>query len=420
MQNSPYDAFSTDHPRLLEHLLQAPSLLLIQDLDGVCMGLVRDPLQRSLDLDYLRAARQLGDAFHVLTNGEHIGTRGVNALVERVCGGVDAARGLYLRGLAGGGVQWQDRDGVATHPGVSDAELAFLAAVPARATAFLQALLAAPPYQLPAAQIADLVAAVVLDNPASPTLNANVLHAALRDREGLYAQLQQALAGFMQTLLDEATAAGLGASFFVHYAPNLGRGASGHELPKPAHGDDAGTTDFQFMLGGAVKEVGVLVLLNRHYHQRSGHHPLGADFNARNAPRDPLALRALAREHFDPALMPCIVGIGDTVTSVRGADGLQQRGGSDRGFLQLVQWLGEDFSSGNQVLYVDSSGGEVRRPGIDAAWLQRCTDDPALAPWPALAGISDADDPLRLDVLFPQGHRQYIAFFTELARRHRG
>lgn len=420
MRISRHESFSTDHPRLLDTLQRAPALLLIQDLDGVCMALVRDPLDRQLDPAYLDAARALDGAFYVLTNGEHIGPRGVNAIVDRASGGRAARDGLYLPGLAGGGVQWQDRFGNVAHPGVGADELAFLAAWPARARAFLRTLLGAAPYALADEAIEALLAALVLDNPASPTINANRLHAALLPRPGLYRQAQQALAGFMRQQLDAAAAAGLGEAFFVHYAPNLGRDACGDERAKPATGDDAGTTDYQFMLAGAVKEVGVLVLLNRYYHRRSGHYPLGAEFNARTAPRDPLALRALARASFDPALMPCIVGIGDTVTSVRGDDGQWQRGGSDRGFLQLVQWLGEDFASGNRVLYVDSSGGEVRRPGIDAAWLAGCAHDRQRAPWPALAGITDADDPLRLDVLFPQGHSQYVAFFTELARRRAG
>ena len=40
--------FSLDHPHLLESLLATDKLLIIQDLDGVCMGLVRDPLTRTL------------------------------------------------------------------------------------------------------------------------------------------------------------------------------------------------------------------------------------------------------------------------------------------------------------------------------------------------------------------------------------
>ncbi|MEE7560814.1 glucosylglycerolphosphate phosphatase, partial [Xanthomonas sp. Kuri4-2] len=182
---------------------------------------------------------------------------------------------------------------------------------------FLRARLAAPPFALPAATIEDLVGTTVLDNAVSPTLNANRLHQWLGGDAARYLQLQQALTGFMDALLQQAAAQGLGASFFVHYAPNLGRDTAGRERWKPAAGADAGTTDFQFMLRGAVKEAGVLALLNRHYQRRTGHCPLGEGFTARDAPRDPEALRALARARFDPAHMPCIVGVGDTVGSVR-------------------------------------------------------------------------------------------------------
>lgn len=63
------------------------------------MGLVHDPLTRTLEREYLEAAARLGDAFAVLTNGEHIGARGVNAIVDRVFGapGYAAANGASVR-----------------------------------------------------------------------------------------------------------------------------------------------------------------------------------------------------------------------------------------------------------------------------------------------------------------------------------
>jgi glucosylglycerol 3-phosphatase len=419
---SKHPAFSRDHTALLRTLSQAPRLLLIQDLDGVCMGLVRDPLTRRLDRGYIDAARQLDGSFYVLTNGEHIGNRGVNAIVERAFVPPEhpRAQGFYLPGLAAGGVQLQDRHGRVSHPGVSEAELQFLAEVPLRATRFLSALLADAPFHLDPHEIATLVGTTVLDNPASPTLNLNALHARLAQAPAAYASLQQAAGDFMQRLLREAEAAGLGDAFFVHYAPNLGRDGQGEERMKPADATQAGTTDFQFMLKGAVKEVGVLVILNHYYHRQSGHWPLGEDFNARRAPRDHDALLQLAREHFDPDLMPHLVGVGDTVTSApqMREDGSTAwlRGGSDRGFLMLVQQLGQAMGTPSTTIYIDSSGGEVRRPGIDLQALEGPSD----APWDALAGITDVDDPLRLDVLFTGGHTQYVAFFRALAERRCG
>lgn len=417
--------YSLDHAGLLGTLAATDNLLVIQDLDGVCMELVRDPLQRRIEPRYVRAARRLAGHFYVLTNGEHIGRRGVNGIVEKALGGPQHARaqGLYLPGLAAGGVQWQDCEGQVSHPGVGKDELAFLASVPEHAERFLTERLEQPSYRLDSPDVRRLVAATVLDNAVSPTLNLNSLHQHLRDRPATYRQLQVEVERFMYELLQEAAGAGLEGAFFVHCAPNLGRDADGRERVRFSEGDDAGTTDFQLMLRGAVKEVGVLAILNRYYHRCSGEWPLGESFNARQAPHDQDALLALARDRFDPARMPRIVGVGDTVTSHAVDDGGQVRhlrGGSDRGFLTLVQQLGEAFGSGNTVAFVDSSGGEVSRPGVDADRLRRRASDEAIAPWPALEGITDRDDPLRLDVIFPDGHAQYVEFFCALAERYAG
>jgi glucosylglycerol 3-phosphatase len=401
--------YSIDHDAAPAVLAETPRLLIIQDLDGVCMPLVRDPLTRSIERRYIDAARMLDGELYMLTNGEHIGRRGVNGLVDRVVENA-ATHGLYLPGLGAGGVQLQDRYGAVTHPGVGDAELAFLAAVPQRAAAALSSWLAASPFALAADEIAALVEAAVLDNPASPTLNLNGLHHRFAGRIDLYARLQQAAARFLREQLAEAAAQGLGDAFFVHYAPNLGRDERGDERMKPADAEHPGTTDYQLMLRGAIKEVGVLVLLNHYYARRTGEYPLGADFNARQAPQDLDALVGLAADHFDPAVMPRIVA---------DVDGRRQRGGSDRGFLTLVQRLGERFGIANLVCYVDSSGGEVRRAGIDTHLLAQVTgrEDPCL--WQALQGISDAEDPLRLDLIFTGGHTQYVDFFCQLAAHRR-
>ena len=126
--------------QLLQELCGVEDLLIVQDLDGVCMQLVNDPLTRQMDPAYVMAVGQLGETFAVLTNGEHEGRRGVNRLVEQaLCGEHDPAQaGLYLRGLAAGGVQFQDRYGQLSHPGVSEAEIAFLAAAPSRMEALLK------------------------------------------------------------------------------------------------------------------------------------------------------------------------------------------------------------------------------------------------------------------------------------------
>jgi glucosylglycerol 3-phosphatase len=419
MNNAPR-SFSLDHRGLLDSLSATENLLVIQDLDGVCMGLVRDPLTRTLDRRYIEAARQMSGHFYVLTNGEHIGSRGVNGIVERALDGQrhPSEQGCYLPGLAAGGVQLQDCYGQVSHPGISDAEIAFLDALPTRFADYLRTVLSASPLHLNAATVDTLIDACVLDNLVSPTLNINACYQQLRHRPDAFTALQQQLERFMERLLSEAAACGLADSFFVHYAPNLGRNVDGSERLRPGSEHDAGTTDFQFMIKGAIKEVGVLVLLNHYYRHRIGHYPLGEQFNARQAPRDIAALLRLALDHFDPAHMPRILGVGDTVTSY--SEQLdnrvtQLRGGSDRGFLELVQRLGNVFGTDNIVAYVDSSAGEVSRPGVNSQVLHRYQSHLDVDVWPALAGITDPQDPLRLGVIFPMGHSQYVDFFKSLA-----
>lgn len=415
-------SFSLDHALLLDTLAANDQLLIIQDLDGVCMGLVRDPLTRSIDRRYVEATQKLAGHFHVLTNGEHIGRRGVNMIVEKAFDTPQRVRerGYYLPGLAGGGVQLQDRNGTVSHPGVTQAELAFLSAVPEKAAQFLARILVASPYRLQAMEIDALIESSVLDNLVSPTINLNHFHLRFRDQLERYRQLQRDIEQFMTTLLEEAADQQLQDAFFVHYAPNLGRDASGEEHLKFGDGRSAGTHDFQFMLKGAIKEVGVLVLLNHYYHQHWGEYPLGEHFNAREAPRKLGALLKLARGHFDPRHMPRIVGVGDTVTAyAQEVNGQTRRlrGGSDRGFLTLIQEIGKAFDTDNAVIYVDSSGGEVQRPGLDAVLLCQRTGSPAIKPWAAVKDISDAQDPLTLNFVFPGGHEQYVDFFRALAEK---
>jgi glucosylglycerol 3-phosphatase len=380
-------------------------LLLVQDLDGVCMELVLDPLQRQLDPAYLRHARRLDGVFSVLTNGEHAGYRGVNRLVEEALSGQanPAREGLYLPGLAAGGVQLQNRYGRVSTPGVSDAELAFLQALPARMAAELGNWLPGLLPELNGAELERQLRLAVLDNPLSPTVNLNGLFAWIADHDPgrkLAVALQEGLLAQMEALLAEAEGAGLADSFFLHIAPNL-LDEAGREQPVWASAGSLGTTDVQFMLRGAIKEAGLLVLINEHIARHHGVHPLGADFHVRNAPRQLTALLELAIREIPTAQMPRLVGVGDTITSRPGPTvDSWQRGGSDRGFLTLLQQLGQAFDRPNRVVLVDSSSGEVCRPSMAGG---------------SLAGLSDPHDPLRLDALFPGGPRQYRAFFGELA-----
>jgi len=58
-----------DLDALHQELVSSPDLLIVQDLDGVCMPLVRDPLTRQLPADYVKAASRLRGSFSVLANG---------------------------------------------------------------------------------------------------------------------------------------------------------------------------------------------------------------------------------------------------------------------------------------------------------------------------------------------------------------
>lgn len=409
--------FSLDHSAFVQALATTENLLVIQDLDGVCMELVNDPLTRSINTEYVKATQSFGPHFYVLTNGEHMGRRGVNRIVERAFG-VDAAtlqaKNSYLPGLAAGGVQWQQRDGEGSHPGVSEAELSFLKAVPAQMEACVRSFLAdhACPPEL-VAQLDTYVAASILDNIASPTVNLNGLYPCFANAGEAFADvfvaLQTEMRSHLESLLTEAKSQGLEDSFFIHYAPNLGRDSEGKERVWFGSATESGTTDFQFMLRGAIKEAGVLALLNRYYYERTGRYPLGESFNARQAPQSLSALLALAKDNFDAALMPTIVGVGDTVTA-QTTDGEVKRGGSDRNFLQLIQDLNGVFNTGNFTVYVDSSGGELknRQP------LELSSEAGSLR---VVKGPGDSADPLCLNVAFPGGPEQYCQTFITAAQQ---
>lgn len=410
--------YSLQHERFRDLLIDTENILIIQDLDGVCMGLVKDPLNRVIDTTYVEATRAFDGHFFVLTNGEHVGQRGVNGIIERAYGDADQVKeqGLYLPGLAAGGVQWQDRHGNLEHPGVSQAEMNFLEAVPAKIRQRLQSFASQHGIELDGPTLEHCIDASSLDNIASPTANLNTFHGALQDQMETYRALQKEMQALMEDLLADAQQQGLGDSFFVHYAPNHGRGPDGKEIVWYSQGQESGTTDFQFMLRGAIKEAGVLALLNRYYGQRTGEYPLGPEFSVRQAPHSHAELLDLVQKNFDPAQMPLLVGVGDTVTSKVDYENDQpvaKRGGSDRNFLNLVQDIGRRFDIGNLVVYVDSSGGELKNrkalkldPSGEATRVIEGPGDP-----------QDTDDPLVLNLVFPGGHGEYINTFCQAAQR---
>ena len=405
-ENSP----SLNHQKLADILTNHDNILIIQDLDGVCMELVKDPLTRQIDPKYVEATKAFTDQFYVLTNGEHIGKIGVNSIIDQAFASPDFVQenALYLPGLAAGGVQWQNRKGNVSHPGVTEEELTFLATVPQRIREQLKQFF--DQYSLP---IKESIEASILANIASPTANLNTIHDQLKANSEIYFKLQKTMEQLMKTLLNEAHKQSLTNSFFVHYAPNLGRDENGKEILRPVEKNDSGTTDFQFMIRGAIKEAGVLYLLNYYYYQRTGNYPLGKDFNVRNAPNNYSDLLQLVKDNFDFDLMPILIGVGDTVnSSVTEINGKieARRGGSDRAFLQLIQ----DIHPNNIVVYIDSSGGEVKnrkpvRVETTANGEAKVTETPT--------DPRDINDPLTLNVIFPRGHSEYTAFFCDVAAR---
>ncbi|MGB7415381.1 MAG: glucosylglycerol 3-phosphatase, partial [Thermosynechococcaceae cyanobacterium] len=139
-------------------------------------------------------------------------------------------------------------------------------------------------------------------------------------------------------------------------------------------------------------------------------YPLGASFNARQAPREHGALLELVKTRFDPEQMPLIVGVGDTVNSqVLEENGqvVVRRGGSDRNFLTLIQDIGRQFKTGNLTVYIDSSAGEVKNRKALRMSSGKMIEGPC--------DSKDTEDPLQLNLVFPGGHRQYCQVFQAAA-----
>lgn len=391
-----------DLDQLYKEVISAKNLMIIQDIDGVCIPLVKDPLKRTLNKRYIRAAAKLNGELHVLTNGEHEGRRGLNRLIERSCGGKEIAikKGLYLPGLAAGGVELQDRYGSTSHPGVTKKELEFLANLPCRMKKLLELGLQRIFPDISYEIIKEYSQNAVLDTIYSPTINLNGIFTLTSDNIATKNMIQRMIEEIMLELISSSKELGLDGSFFLHIAPNLGS-EDGREKLKLATINDVGTTDIQFMIKGAVKEAGVMVLLNQHIKKKYGEFPFGQDFNVKNAPYEIDLILELCKRSIPKERMPLLIGVGDTVTSTKSQEDYKQlRGGSDRGFLTLVQEIGKSYMIPNRVVLVDSSSGEVDRPTLK-------TKD--------LNGITDPNDPLKFDVLVKDGPEEYIKWFESFA-----
>ncbi len=387
---------------LNDDLINKTNILIVQDLDGVCIPLVKNPLTRTIDSDYVNSVHLLGNEFAVLTNGEHEGKRGVNRIIEKLYEDKSYAvnNGLYFPGLAAGGIQLQDRFGKVSTPGVSSREKSFLSNLAPKMISRMEEGLEKILVEFNKEDIHFLARESVLDNDLSPTINLNGIFLVIKDNFKLQQSVQLMLEDIMENFIIESINAGLDGSFYLHKAPNLGKNEN-KELIKLAAPHDVGTTDIQFMLSGARKEAGVLVLLNNYIESTTGRRPFGVDFTARNAPNSLDELITLCVNSIGRDEMPLLVGVGDTVTSCLSSDGKSWlRGGSDRQFLTLIQMIGETYKLRNKVLLVDSSGGEVDRPSMSTV---------------DLVGISDSQDTLKFDMIFEDGPKGYISWFSDFA-----
>ena len=387
---------------VINTIINEENILIVQDLDGVCIPLVQDPLQREINKEYVKDVSRLREKFAVLTCGEHEGKRGVNRLVEKALDSKTTAKenGFYLPGLAACGVEYQDRFSNLSYPGLKDNEINFLAEVPKMMRSMLTNELKKFLPNLSNEKRNKLIDVAVCDTRFTPTLNFNEIFSYVKNDFQKVKDLQLIMGKIMNDLLEESKNFGLDNSFYLHLMPNLGI-RDGREIMKYSTQNEFGTTDIQFIIKGAIKEAGLLFLLNKYIANKTGVYPFGENFNFRNAPKTHAQLIKLCRDKIPHEQMPLLVGVGDTVTSVKdNKDNSWLRGGSDRGFLTLIQRLGESYKKDNQVVFVNSCNKQVLRPRING------TD---------MKGVSDPNDDLKFNMIINDGPKEYIEWFKQLA-----
>ena len=387
---------------VINTIINEQNILIVQDLDGVCIPLVQDPLQREINKEYVKDVSRLREKFAVLTCGEHEGKRGVNRLVEKALNSKTTAKenGFYLPGLAACGVEYQDRFSNLSYPGLKDNEINFLAEVPKMMRSMLTNELKKFLPNLSNEKRNKLIDVAVCDTRFTPTLNFNEIFSYVKNDFQKVKDFQLIMGKIMNDLLEESKNFGLDNSFYLHLMPNLGI-RDGREIMKYSTQNEFGTTDIQFIIKGAIKEAGLLFLLNKYIANKTGVYPFGENFNVRNAPKTHAQLIKLCRDKIPHEQMPLLVGVGDTVTSVKdNKDNSWLRGGSDRGFLTLIQRLGESYKKDNQVVFVNSCNEQVLRPRING------TD---------MKGVSDPNDDLKFNMIINDGPKEYIEWFKQLA-----
>jgi len=394
----------TNEPnKSIESIVSADKLLIVQDIDGVCIPLVKDPLTREIDSSYIKAVNLMKEEFYVLTCGEHEGKRGVNRLIEKALGTNinPSTEGLYLPGLAACGIEYQDKYGKVSILGLKDEEINFLNNLPKLMEDLLISKLTIIFPSINSIKLKELCKVAVCDTRFTPTLNLNEIFTLASKDLDLEIRLQLMMKEIMDELLQIAINSNLKDSFYLHMMPNLGK-ENGEEVIKYAVKNDLGTTDIQFIINGAVKEAGLLVLLNKYIYNINGVAPFGESFNVRNAPKSTDELLKLCLQRIPSEQMPLIVGVGDTVTSNRReSDQKWLRGGSDRGFLTLIFKLGIEYKKNNKIVFINSSNEEVKRPSISYSNMN---------------GVSDPEDILSFDTVITGGPKEYINWFKMLAK----
>ena len=384
-------------------ILSSQNILFIQDIDGVCIPLVKDPMTRKLNKEYIFAAKKLDKEFFVLTCGEHEGERGVNRIIERSLGSKFKPKqdGLYLRGLAACGVEYQDNKGEINSEGISKEELDFLANVPQIMRPKFRLIVKELFPKMDDNLINFHMKKSICDTRFSPTINFNSLFE-ISENNLKKIKIQRYFQKMMNEIISLGESRGLRNSFFLHISPNLGS-KNGVEILKESKNNDIGSTDIQLLLKGAQKDAGVLCLLNKFIGDRKGKKPFGENFNFRDAPIEKNEKIAFCKKYIQPKDMPLIIGVGDTITSnqIKKSNSFS-RGGSDRSFLEFIQLLGYEFGIKNNIIFVDSSYGEVFRPSTKETGLK---------------GITDKYDSLKFDIIFQNGPEEYIKWFTKIAHK---
>ncbi len=391
--------------KIQKQLISSKNILIIQDIDGVCIPLVKDPMTRNLESKYIYAVKEFAEEFFVLTCGEHEGPRGVNRIIERSLKSTTEPKNkeLYLRGLAACGVEYQDNKGEISFEGVSEKELNFLSKVPSLIRPRFNFIVKNIFPELSQEDINIHAVKSICETRFSPTINFNSLFDLVHKESDKRKLIQISFEKMMNEIILKAESEGLKNSFFLHISPNLGN-KNGRELIKLSSQDDIGSTDIQLLIKGAVKDSGVLFLLNKFIADKTGKAPFGRNFNFRNSPYTITEKIDLCKRTIQKENMPLIVGVGDTITSKKNNNDEKSylRGGSDRSFLELIQILGNEFGIKNKIIFVDSSSGEVERPSTKKT---------------GLIGISDVYDNLKFDIVFKNGPKEYISWFIELANK---